>query len=95
MSGGARQDLHQFDRRCKKPGQSLRRDVDRQALAKMRFLRCNSDRAIIGMASTHAETADRLDSCVRDSDSVGAQRHGFGEVRRVPQAARRDQCHVG
>ena len=91
MACRTRHDAHQVDGGGKKPGQAFGGDIDRQPVPEMWLLRGDADRTVVGVARTHAETADSLQRRVGHGNAVGAQRHRLGKIRRMPQPARDDQ----
>ena len=93
MSGCACNDGHQFDRCFEVSSESFCRDIHRKPLPQMRFLCRNPDRAIVRMASTHAEAADCLYCGVGNCNAISAEGHRLGKVGRHTQSASNNQCY--
>src|SRR4051812_38403582 len=90
----AGQYLHELDCRVEESRETLRRLVDRKPGAQVRLLGCDTDRAVVGVASPHPKATDGLNRAVGDRDRVGSERKRFGEVGRVAQPTRDDERDV-
>ncbi len=59
----------------------------------MLLLRGDTDRAVVGVAGAHPETANRLNGCIGDSDRIRAQSERLYEIALGSKPARDHQCH--
>ena len=60
----------------------------------MALLRRDSNRAIVSVADSSRDTANRLHRCVGYGNSVRTQAHGFNKVRRSANTAGDDQSYI-
>ena len=70
------------------------RRINVESFPQVRFLGCYSGGAIVGMANSRADAADRLHGAVSQGDAVRSQSQGFDKVSGHPQSTGDNQGHL-
>ena len=87
VAAGAGQHLHELHGGLEVAGQARGRLVDLEAASQVDLLGGDAHRAVVGVASAHAQAANGLQGRVGHRHPVRAQREGFDVVSFAPRFA--------